>query len=381
MNCKALSKSLMTVALSAGMSVTGVQASSLPDTMIWTAYDVGSQGHSEASAIADAFGKSSGTRIRIQPSGSAVGRVQPLVSGRADYAFLATESFFASEGVHDFSKRRWGPQDLRAVAGRPSSFGVPTAADANIETLKDLKGKRVAYTAGNPSVQVKCDAILAFAGLDRSDVNIVMFPTHQASMSSLVEDRADATCTTTTASQLYELAESPRGIHWVDIPADDKEGWKRMNKVAPVFQPFKETIGAGLSDSSPANMLAYRYPIIVATADKSDDEVYEMIKSLDEDYDLYKNASAAIQRWKISDAGIPPIDIPFHEGAIRYLKEKNVWTDEMQEWNDARVKRLEVLKGAWKSTREEGKGLDEDAFEKLWKDKRQAALSEMNEEY
>lgn len=375
MMCKTLTTSLLTVALATGMSISGAQAASLPDTMIWTAYDVGSQGHSEASAIADAFGKASGTRIRIQPSGSAIGRLQPLVSGRADYAFLATESFFASEGVYDFSERRWGPQDLRAVAGRPSTFGVPTAADADIETLEDLKGKRVAYTAGNPSVQVKCDAILAFAGLDRSDVDIVMFPTHKASMSSLVEDRADATCTTTTASQLYELAESPRGIHWVDIPADDEEGWKRMNEVAPVFQPFKETIGAGLSESSPANMLAYRYPIIVATADKSEDEVYEVIKALDENYDLYKDATAAIQRWRVSDAGTPPIDIPFHDGAIRYLEEKGIWTDEMQEWNDAREARLETLKNAWSTTLEEGEGMDEEAFKALWEEKRQAALS------
>lgn len=295
-------------------------AAELPSTMTWTAYDVGSQGHSEASAIADAFGKTYNTRIRIQPAGSAIGRLQPLVSGRADYAYLATESFFATEGIYDFSERRWGPQDLRAVAGRPSTFGVPSAADANIHTLEDLRGQRVAYVAGNPSVNVKCDAILAFAGLSHDDVEAVMFPTHGAAMSSLVEDRADATCTTTTASQLYELEESSRGIRWVDIPADDEEGWARMNQVAPVFQSFRETIGAGLSEESPANMLAYRYPIIVAMADRDEEEVYQFIKSLDESYDLYRDATAAIHRWAIEDSGVPPIDIPFHPGAIRYMQ-------------------------------------------------------------
>ena len=101
-------------------ATTAVQAEEpqLPDTMTWSSYDVGSAGYAEASAIADAFGKEYGTRIRIQPSGSAIGRLQPLLSGRADVGFLATETFFAAEGVYDFSTRQWGPQDLRAIAGR-----------------------------------------------------------------------------------------------------------------------------------------------------------------------------------------------------------------------------------------------------------------------
>ncbi|CAD5268589.1 MULTISPECIES: TAXI family TRAP transporter solute-binding subunit [Halomonadaceae] len=349
-------------------------AAELPSTMTWTAYDVGSQGHSEASAIADAFGKGYNTRIRIQPAGSAIGRLQPLVSGRADYAFLATESFFATEGSYDFSERRWGPQDLRAVAGRPSTFGVPSAADANIHTLDDLRGQRVAYVAGNPSVNVKCDAILAFAGLGRDDVEAVMFPTHGAAMSSLAEDRADATCTTTTASQLYELEESSRGIRWVDIPADDEEGWARMNQVAPVFQSFRETIGAGLNEESPANMLAYRYPIIVAMADRDEEEVYQFIKSLDESYDLYRDATAAIHRWAIEDSGVPPIDIPFHPGAIRYMEEKGLWSEEMQTWNDNRLARLEALKQAWDSLLNAEPDLEGDALAERWEARRQEVI-------
>lgn len=349
-------------------------AAELPSTMTWTAYDVGSQGHSEASAIADAFGKGYNTRIRIQPAGSAIGRLQPLVSGRADYAFLATESFFATEGSYDFSERRWGPQDLRAVAGRPSTFGVPSAADANIHTLDDLRGQRVAYVAGNPSVNVKCDAILAFAGLGRDDVEAVMFPTHGAAMSSLAEDRADATCTTTTASQLYELEESSRGIRWVDIPADDEEGWARMNQVAPVFQSFRETIGAGLNEESPANMLAYRYPIIVAMADRDEEEVYQFIKSLDESYDLYRDATAAIHRWAIEDSGVPPIDIPFHPGAIRYMQEKGLWSEKMQTWNDNRLARLEALKQAWDSLLNAESDLEGDALAERWEARRQEVI-------
>ena len=115
-------------------------AAELPSTMTWTAYDVGSQGHSEASAIADAFGKGYNTRIRIQPAGSAIGRLQPLVSGRADYAYLATESFFATEGIYDFSERRWGPKTSEPSPADPLPLGyhrLPMPISTRLKTCGD----------------------------------------------------------------------------------------------------------------------------------------------------------------------------------------------------------------------------------------------------
>jgi len=360
--------------LAAGVAGSSALAQELPKSMTWSSYDVGSAGYAEASAIANAFGKKYGTRIRIQPSGSAIGRLQPLISKRVDYGYLATETFFATEGLFDFAARRWGPQDLRVIAGRPSSFGMPTAADADIDTIADVKGKRLAYVAGNPSINVKCDAVLAFAGLTRDDVDLIMFPTYGAAMSSLAQNQADATCTLTTPSQMYELAESPRGIHWTGLPAGNTEGWKRLQDIAPFFAPFEETVGAGISREHPVELMAYRYPMVVVRADQSDESVYEYIKALDETFDLYKDATASMPRWDLTRAGTTPVDAPFHPGAIRYLEEKGIWTDADQQWNDARLTRLEALRTAWQDTVATHQDDDDPAFEKAWEKARQGAL-------
>jgi len=346
----------------------------LPRSMIWTAYNVGSAGYANASAIADAFGKKYGTRIRIQPSSTAIGRLQPLVSERADLGFLSTGTFFATEGIVDFAQKRWGPQNLRVIAGKVAAFGMPTAADAGIDTIADVEGKRVAYVAGNPSVNVKCDAVMAFAGLDRDDVNIIMFPTYTAAMSALKEDKADATCTLTTPSLMYELAESPRGIHWPQMPASDTKAWARLQKMAPYASPYTETVGAGVSEEHPVELMGYRYPQIVVRADESDDYVYNVIKGLDESFDIYKNVTAAMPRWALSESGHAPMGAPFHPGAIRYLKEKGIWNDDDQAWNDKRIKRLDALRAGWKETMD-AHGDDSDAdFQKAWTAKRQAVI-------
>jgi len=372
-----LASSVCAAAMVMGVSATAAAETELPDKMTWSSYDVGSAGYAEASAIADAFGKKYGTRVRIQPSGSAIGRLQPLLSGRADYAFLATETFFAAEGIHDFSTRRWGPQDLRAVAGRPASFGIFTAADANIESLEDLKGVRFAYVAGNPSVNVKCDAFLAFAGLSRDDVEAIMFPTYASTMSSLARGEADASCTTSTPSHVYELAESPRGIRWLEVPQENEEGWERIRKVAPFFQPYTETVGAGISEDNPVDILAYRYPVLTVRADMDEEAVYNYIKALDETFDMYKDATAVMDRWDLKVAGTPAIDVPFHAGAVRYLKEKGIWTEEYQAWNDARTERLNALLAAWPKAVEEGEGKSDDEFAEIWEKHRTEALSSL----
>ncbi|AZT83431.1 TAXI family TRAP transporter solute-binding subunit [Marinobacter sp. NP-4(2019)] len=372
---RSLTATLFSASVALGLSATVyAETPTLPGTMTWSSYDVGSAGYAEASAIADAFGKKYGTRIRIKPSGSAIGRLQPLLSGDATVGFLATETFFAAEGVYDFATRRWGPQDLRVLAGRPSSFGIFTAADANIKTLADLKGHRFAYVAGNPSVNVKCDAFLAFAGLSRDDVDAVMFPTYASAMGSLARNEADASCTTSTPSHVYELAESPRGIRWLDMDPNDKEAWDQLGNVAPFLAPYKETTGAGISKDNPVNMVAYRYPMLVVRADADADEVYTLLKAVDETYPMYKDATAVMHRWDPKLSGVPAIDVPFHEGAIRYLKEKGIWTDEHQAWNDTRTVRLNALLEAWPKAIAEGKGKSDEEFAEIWEKHRQKVL-------
>ena len=366
-------------AIGAMMGLTGMSASAqdLPDTMVWTSYDVGSAGYAEASAIADAFGKEFGTRVRIQPSGSGIGRLQPLLQGRADYAFLATEAFFLGDGAYDFATPEWGPTQLRAVAGRPAGITLIAAGDAGISTVEDARGKRIAFVAGNPSVNVKCEAILAFGGLTLDDVEVITFPTYASAMASMTRNESDATCTTPTTSQLYELAESPRGIAYAPLEADNEAGWEGLLKVLPIMSPSDEDVAAGLPEGETAKMAAYRYPVITTTQEKSADEVYAFIKALDETFPMYKDGTAAMSRWTLEMSGKPAIDIPFHEGAIRYLEEKGIWTDEDQAWNDQRQERMDTMSEAWDAFKSENEGMEPEAYAEAWMARRTEVIASM----
>jgi uncharacterized protein len=344
----------------------------LPDTMLWSCYDVGSTGYVHASAMADALLKKYKIRTRLIPSGTSIGRLMPLTSKRVHVGWLATEAFFASEGTYDFASYEWGPQDLRVLLAHPTAHAVITTKESGIKTLKDLKGKRVSWIPGNPSLNVKMTAYLAFANLTWDDVVKVEFPSYGATGRGIIAGQVDAICGTATASLIYELASTPKGVYYPPFPPDDKEAWARMHKIAPFMKPFKETVGAELSKDNPAQILQYRYPVGTVYADANSDFVYNLVKALDETFPLYEKAHPTMPWWSISEAGVPPADAPFHDGAVKYFKEKGVWTDEHQAWNDAAIKRLKKLQHIWEEAVAIGhsKKLNSKAFKEFWAEER-----------
>ena len=74
-------------ALAMGMAATVAVAEDLPKTMVWSSYDLGSAGHTEATGMANALQNSYPVRIRIVPSGTSIGRMLPMVTG-ARYLWL-----------------------------------------------------------------------------------------------------------------------------------------------------------------------------------------------------------------------------------------------------------------------------------------------------
>ena len=91
-----------------------------------------------------------------------------------------------------------------------------------------------------------------------------------------------------------------------------------------------------------------RYPLItVYPKDVSADEAYNFVMAADMAFDDYKNATATGEFWAVDQSGVPPYDAPAHEGTIRYLKEKGIWTEEHQAWQDNRLARLNKYLDQW----------------------------------
>lgn len=341
----------------------------LPKNMVWSCYDVGSSGYVQASAVANAFLKNYDIRVRLMPSGTSIGRLMPLVKNRADVAFLGNEAYFSSTGEYDFSTYQWGPQDIRAVLGVPTSYPMIVTKKSGLQEVKDLKGMRVAWVVGNPSVNAKTTGILAYGNLTWNDVEKIDFPSYSDSLKALIQGNTDAAGGSPTASVLYELESSANGINYLEMPPENVEGWKRLQKITPFVFPYQETVGAGINKEKPIWAPGYRYPIVTVRADADPEFVKNLIKAFEETYPLYKDAASSMPAWDLKLSADTPIDIPYHEGAIQYLQEKGYWNDNKQKWNDERIQYLNKVKELWKKSVAEAKtkNIDEKDFSKQWK--------------
>ena len=347
----------------------------LPKTMVWSSYDIGASGYTEASALAEGMMKKYDIRVRLQPSGTSIGRLLLLKRKRVSVSFLGTEAYFASEGIHDFSSKKWGPQDLRLIIGRPNTFGIAVPADAGINTIADLKGKRVAYVTANPSLNVKVLAIMSFANLTWNDVIPVIYPGFGPTIKALQNGRLDAAGAVPTGSAVYELAASKKGIKWLDMPESNIEGWNKLNKLIPFMKPQIETLGAGLNEDNPTYIGGYNYPNLTVYADSTEEEIYNFIKALDESFNFYKDINAVMHKWRLDLASGTPAEIPIHKGVIKYLKEKKLWSQEDEEWNNTRLKRLNLLKNTWNNFIQENSKLDDKTFKIEWLKERESVLA------
>jgi uncharacterized protein len=349
----------------------------LPDTLAWTAYDVGSGGYNQAVSIGNALKNHLKVNLRVLPGKNDVSRNLPLREKKVQFSANGVGgTYLAQEGLYEFGAKEWGPQRLRLLMlnNADALLTIVTAKDANIKTIYEIKGKRVAWVAGAPSLNQNITAMLAFANLTWNDVTKVEFGGFGAAMEGIIANQVDAAFSSSISGQAYKIASSPRGIQYPVFPHSDKVGWARLNKIAPFFVPFMGTEGADMSKEKPIEAATYPYPTLIAYDHLDGGLVYNMTKAMVEFFPDYKEGAPGNNGWDIKRQIFDWV-VPYHDGAIRHFKELGVWKPEHQAHNDKLLQRQDALAKAWDGYHKTGPS-DENAFYAGWIKARGAALSQ-----
>jgi TRAP transporter TAXI family solute receptor len=359
----------------------GVQAQKLPDTLTLTAYDTGSSGFNIAVAVGKAFKDKHGADVRVLPAGNDVARLAPLKANRAQASAMGIGTYFAQESVFEFAVKEWGPQPLRLLLSVTdcNAISLGVAKDTGVKEIKDLKGKRVGTVVGSPALNQNAFAVMAFGNLSKSDVKLVEFSSYGAMWKGMVNNEVDAAIASTISGQVKEVETSPRGIVYPPTPGTDKEGWARLNKLGPYFYPHKTTCGAGIPAGGSVELPSYPYPIFMAYASQPADLIYNMTKAMIVSYDAYKDAAPGAAGLALDRQNLAWV-IPYHEGAVRALKEAGVWKGEHEAHNQKLLKRQEALAAAWADFLKSNPPDDKAAFTKAWMDVRGAAIKKIGQD-
>lgn len=347
----------------------------LPATLTMTAYDTGSSGFNIVVAIGKAFKDKRGTDVRVLPAGNDVARLAPLRGARAQASAMGIGAYFGQEGVFEFAVREWGPQPLRLMLASSdcNAISLGVAKDAGVKEIKDLRGKRVGIVVGSPALNQNAFAVLAFGGLAKGDVKLVEFSSFGAMWKGILNNEVDAAIASTISGQAKEAEASPRGLVYPPTPAADRAGWARMSKIGPYYAPHKATCGVGITAQSPVELPNYPYPIFVAYASQPADIVYGITKSMIVDYGAYKDGAPGAAGLELQRQNLAWV-LPYHEGAVKAMREAGVWKPEHEAHNQMMFKRQETLGAAWNTLMKSNPPEDKDAFRKAWMAARGDAL-------
>lgn len=323
----------------------------LPEFIAFGTYDVGTATFAQVAGLCEGILQTTGIKTRQIVSGTDFGRMIPVRSGTVQF-FLATSNTasLAVPGRSPFNTTDWGPQPLREVWGGFNAAGLAAYVpkDSDINSLADLKGKRVPYQPGNDSANFANEAFLRYAGLTWDDVEKVNCTSPSDAYAALAEGRADVCTGGTSAAKIVEM-EQTMGLKLLEFDPNDAESWAKLYDFAPTgFYPKVTTIGACVTTDNPKNVLGFIAPILMTYGALSDDVAYAMAKAIDTSYDVFVKISPDLAGWKHEEAIVPDaMVVPFHDGAVKYFKEMGYWTDELQAKQDELLEREAMYADLW----------------------------------
>ena len=272
---------------------------------------------------------------RVQSFSSYVTYTPMLNAGDLEMGVtVSTEGLYAWKGLEPYKKNR----NIRLIMAGPDLLTAYIATKASgIRTVRDLKGKRVSLVVTLATMKEWGEAQLKAAGLEpEKDTVLVRSSSPNESIQALMDNRADAVQAGPAMPKAREADAQLGGIYV--LPAATTEQEKReLLKLLPGYRIT--TVKAGRYPGVPADLPTLARPIyLVAAKEFPAQAAYAVVKATWEHHSDLLPVHPMFRGWPPQDMVAPDATVPYHEGVIRYFKERGVWTAEMERIQQALFK-------------------------------------------
>jgi len=221
----------------------------------------------------------------------------------------------AYEGSGDFEGRQVA--DVRALASiYPNAVQIVTLADSGIDSLSDLRGKRVSTGAPGSGTEINARTVLESNGLTYDDLQVERLNFNETA-DALRDGDIDAGFWSVgpPTSSIINLA-TTRDIRIISLTAEEVEN---ALEAEPVFARF--TLAGGTYEGVEDDVSTVGVPnVLTVNAAMPEDLAYQITKTLFEEVDQLIDIHPAANSTTVEfSLGATPI--PAHAGALRYYEE------------------------------------------------------------
>jgi TRAP transporter TAXI family solute receptor len=264
--------------------------------------------------------KEYGIRATVESTGGSVFNINAIMTGDLEFGVAQSDrQYQAVMGIEDWKDK--GPQkDLRAVFSiHPETVDLIAAVDANINSLQDLKGKRVNIgNVGSGYRQNAIDALEANGLNYETDFNAESLKAAEAP--GLIQDgRLDAAFYTVGHPSGYykEATAGKRQIKFVPITKIESLLAKYPYYAKAVTRvPELYPTAANTEDVPTFGVKA----TFVTSVNVPDEVVYAITKEVFDNFEDFKKLHPAYAGLT-KESMLEGLSAPIHPGAMKYYKE------------------------------------------------------------
>ncbi len=263
--------------------------------------------------------KEHGVRCSVESTGGSVYNTRTIREGELDFGVVQSDVQSAAiDGVRAFANDE-PYADLRAVFSvHPEPMHVMVRADAGINSVMDMKGKRV--NIGNPGsgTRVLADVLMAAAGVSPDDFALAAELKSSEQSAALCDGKLDAAIWAAGLPNGSSMeATSTCDIKLLDLTTSGTDKVLAENSAYAAA-----TIPGGLYPGNDSDVASWGpKATFVVDASTPDEVVYVLVKAVFENFDDFKKLHPAFGRLTKEQMVKDGLSAPLHPGAVKYYTE------------------------------------------------------------
>jgi len=257
-----------------------------------------------------------GMNATAESTGASVANVNMLRDGKVDVIFVQNDiAYYASTGTENFKDNKYA--EIKGLCTLyPETIQIISIADKGIETLADLKDKKVAVGAAGSGTEANARQILGEAGITYEDIDEQYLSFAEAAQ-NLKDGNIDAAFITAghPTAAVQDISASNK-IKLIPVPGDTAD---KLIAKYPFYT--KITIPAGTYNNVDQDSEAVAVQAMLAVSGKMDTELaYNLLKTMYGNPDRLKASHSKGEMIK-KESGKSGMSVDLHPGAEKFFNE------------------------------------------------------------
>ncbi|MEH6651719.1 MAG: TAXI family TRAP transporter solute-binding subunit [Motiliproteus sp.] len=261
-----------------------------------------------------------GIKCTAPSTGGSVANLNAVREGGQDMGVAQSDwQFHAYNGTSKF-EAQGANKELRAVFSvHPEPFTVVARSDSGINSLDDLKGKRV--NVGNPGSGQRgtLEVLMERKGWSMDDFKLASELKASEQSQALCDNKVDAI--------VYTVGHPNGSIKEATTSCDAKlisvTGAEVDKLISDNAYYAPATIPGGMYNGSDADTTTFGVGATFVSSTNADPEViYQVVKAVFDNFDRFKRLHPAFANLDPANMIKNNLSAPLHDGAVRYYKER-----------------------------------------------------------